>query len=156
MFGELKNEGESHKQEVQVGLRNDLSYVVLTMEEVQFEFNSFLLQISKELTDRQFQHLKFVLKGSVTSAKCEEMTEVCHYFGELQRLLLLTPTDFGVLKKALNVIERPDLAAKCQEKESYFGDLLRPQIKVGDNLEQRGLLICTFSGRSWPHTAVCA
>ena len=120
-------------------------FIRSTMEE--FEFNSFLLQISKELTDRQFQHLKFVLKGSVTSAKCEEMTEVCVYFAELQRLLLLTPTNFGVLKNALTVIERHDLAARLQEKEQYFADLFRPRIKVGDNLEQRGVLIYTFSGR---------
>ena len=121
------------------------------------EFNSFLLQIGKELTDRQFLHLKFLLKESGTSAKCEEMTVVNPYYDELLELLPVTPTSFGLLKNTLNAIERPDLAAKCQEKESYFGDLLRPQIKVGDNLKQRGLLNCLhiFMKMSWPHAAVC-
>ena len=129
VFGELKSKGEGGSS----------TSKGLAMEEGQFEFNSFLLQISMELTKIEFQHLKFVLMGVVPFAKCEEMTNVCYYFGELQKLLLLTPTNFGVLKEALTAVERPDLVAKLEEKEQYFAHLFRPQIKVGDNLEERGL-----------------
>ena len=109
------------------------------MDVAQFEFRGFLLQISKELTRKEFEQLKFVLKGSVTSAKCEEMTEAFQYFDELLKMLLLTPTSFGVLKKALNAVGRSDLVEKLQEKEQLFADLFTPQITDGDNLQQAGL-----------------
>ena len=109
------------------------------MEDAHFEFNSFLLQISKELTQNELQQLKFVLKGSATSARCDEMTEAFLYFGELQKLLLLTPTRFQVLTKALNVIGRSDLAEKLEGKKEQFAVLFKPQLKDGDTLEQKGL-----------------
>ena len=109
------------------------------MDEAQFKFRSFLLQVSKDLTKKEFEQLKFVLKGYVTSAKCEEMTEAFQYFEELQKLLLLTPTRFEVLKKALNVVGRSDLVETLQEKEQFFADLFSPQVTDGDNLEQTGL-----------------
>ena len=109
------------------------------MDDAQFEFRRFLLQISKELTKKEFEELKFLLKGSVASAKCEEMKEPFHYFEELQKSLLLTPTRFEVLKKALNAVGRSDLVEKLQEKEQFFADLFSPQVTDGDNLEQTGL-----------------
>lgn len=109
------------------------------MVEAHFEFNSFLLQISKELTTNEFQQLKFVLRGSVSSARCEEMTEAFLYFGELQKLLLLTPTRFEVLTKALDVIGRSDLAEKLEAKKEQFAVLFKPQLKDSDTLEQKGL-----------------
>ena len=117
----------------------DLPKFVFSMEHAQFEFRSFLLQISKELAKKEFEEVKFVLKGYVTSAKCEEMTEALHYFEELQKMLLLTPTRLEVLKKALNVVGRSDLVEKLQEKEQFFADLFSPQVTDGDNLKQTGL-----------------
>ncbi|KAJ7390213.1 hypothetical protein OS493_026723 [Desmophyllum pertusum] len=83
-----------------------------------FEFRSFLLQLSKDMASTDFEQLKYLLKGYVSSAKCEEITEVCKYFGELERMCLLTPTNFGVLKKALGAIGRQDLVEKIEQKEN--------------------------------------
>ena len=109
------------------------------MDNAHFEFRSCLLQISKELEKGEFEQLKFVLKGSAASAKCNEMKEPFHYFEELQKLLLLTPTRLEKLKRALNVVGRSDLVKKLEEKEQFFADLFSPQVTDGDNLEQTGL-----------------
>ena len=53
-------------------MEGDLSKLVFIMDDAQFEFRSFLLQISKELAKKEVKELKFVLKGSVASAKCEK------------------------------------------------------------------------------------
>ena len=105
----------------------------------QLEFRSFLLQVGNELTTKQFVQLKFVLKGFISSGTCEEMNEVCHYFEELERRLFLTPTNLGILKKALGAVGRSDLVEEIEKKEQYFINLFSPQVKPGDNLEPRGL-----------------
>lgn len=110
----------------------------------QLEFRSFLLQISKDLTPSHFEHLKFVLKGFVSSGTCEEMKEVCHYFEELERRRYLTPTNFVILKKAFTAIGRFDLVELLAEKEKYFAELFSPQTKDGDNLGQSGLFARFF------------
>ena len=53
----------------------------------QLQFNSFLLHLGNELESNEFEALKFVLKGYVTSSKCEEMGQVFKYFEEMERLL---------------------------------------------------------------------
>lgn len=104
-----------------------------------FEFRSFLLQLSKDMASTDFEQLKYILKGYVSDAKCEEITEVCKYFGELERMCLLTPKNFGVLKKALGAIGRQDLVEKIEQKEQHFADLFRES--NGNNLPPKGLFL---------------
>ena len=75
--------------------------------------------------------MKFVLRGYVTSAKCDDM-KALQYVEELQKLLLLTPTKLEIFKETLTVIGRPDLVEKIEEKEATFAAL------PGENLEQKG------------------
>ena len=107
----------------------------------QFEFNCFLLQISKKLTFTDFKQLKFVLHGYVPSSKYEEMTEAFLYFEELQRRELVTPANFGVLKQAFDVIGRPDLVELLQQKEQHFADVFRKLMKGDDTLEMKGVYL---------------
>lgn len=95
----------------------------------QLEFNSFLLHLGNELESNEFEALKFVLKGYVTSSKCEEMVQVFKYFEEMERLCLLSPTNFLVLKIALGSIGRPDLVKKIEGKEVYFATMFTETIK---------------------------
>lgn len=105
----------------------------------QLEFNSFLLHLGNELESNEFEALKFVLKGYVTSSKCEEMVQVFKYFEEMERLCLLSPTNFLVLKIALGLIGRPDLVKKIEGKEVYFASLFRETIKDDNSLDRKGL-----------------
>lgn len=105
----------------------------------QLEFNSFLLHLGNELESNEFEALKFVLKGYVTSSKCEEMVQVFKYFEEMERLCLLSPTNFLVLKIALGLIGRPDLVKKIEGKEVYFATLFRESIKEDNSLDRKGL-----------------
>ena len=105
----------------------------------QLEFCTFLLHVGNELTAKQFEQLKFFLKGFISSGTCKEIQEVCHNFEERERELFLTPAHLGILKMALDAIGRPDLVKKIEEKEQYFTDLFRQQVQAGDNLEPRGL-----------------
>lgn len=100
-------------------------------DKLRWKFNVFLLQIAKELTEGDLQQMKFVLRGYVTSAKCEDM-KALQYVEELQKLLLLTPTKLEIFKETLTVIGRPDLVEKIEEKEATFATL------PGENLEQKG------------------
>ena len=100
-------------------------------DNLRWNFNVFLLQIANELTERDLQKMKFVLRGYVTSAKCEEM-DVLQYVAELQKLLLLTPTKLKIFKDTLTVIGRPDIVEKIEEKQAAFSTL------HGENLEQKG------------------
>ena len=100
-------------------------------DKLRWKFNVFLLQIAKELTEGDLQQMKFVLRGYVTSAKCEDM-KALQYVEELQKLLLLTPTKLEIFKETLTVIGRPDLVEKIAEKEATFATL------PGENLEQKG------------------
>lgn len=105
----------------------------------QLEFNSFLLQLGNELESNEFEALKFVLKGYVTSAKCEEMVQVFKYFEEMERLCLLSPTNLLVLKIAFGSIGRLDLVKKIEGKEEYFATLFREKIKDDNRLDRKGL-----------------
>lgn len=107
------------------------------MEEL--EFNSFLLKLGNELESNELEALKFVLKGYVTSAKCDEMVLAFKYFEEMERLCLLSPTNFVVLKSALEAIGRPDLVKKIEGKEGYFATLFGEKIKDYNNLGTKGL-----------------
>ncbi|XP_078348061.1 uncharacterized protein LOC144633138 isoform X2 [Oculina patagonica] len=100
----------------------------------QLELNSFLLKIGNELESNEFEALKFVMKGFVTSAKCEETVQAFKYFEEMERLCLLSPTNFLVLKRALEAIGRPDLVKKIEGKEEYFATLFGEKIKDYNNL----------------------
>ena len=100
-------------------------------DKLRWKFNVFLLQIAKELTEGDLQQMKFVLRGYVTAAKCEDM-KALQYVEELQKLLLLTPTKLEIFKETLTVIGRPDLVEKIEEKEATFATL------PGENLEQKG------------------
>ena len=100
-------------------------------DKLRWNFNVFLLQIAKELGEGDLQQMKFVLKGYVTSAKCDEM-DALQYVTELQKLLLLTPTKLGIFKDTLKVIGRPDLVEKIEDNEAAFATL------PGENLEQKG------------------
>ena len=100
-------------------------------DKLRWNFNVFLLQIAKELGEGDLQQMKFVLKGYVTSAKCDEM-DALQYVAELQKLLLLTPTKLGIFKDTLRMIGRPDLVEKIVENEGAFPTL------PGQNLEQKG------------------
>ena len=116
-----------------------------------FEFRSFMLQVSQRMTSDDFGKLKYLLRGYVSNAKCEEMKAVCDYFEELQRMCLLSPTNFGVLKKALGSMGRQDLVEEIEQKELYFADLFRD--KKGDSLGPKGL--CLFiAGTSCPTYAI--
>ncbi|XP_022803266.1 uncharacterized protein LOC111340652 isoform X2 [Stylophora pistillata] len=89
-----------------------------------FEFRGFLLQLGKELSSQNLEHLKFVL-ADYFSAQCEEMT-FCTYFDELKKRCFLSPTNFGVLKKGLDKIGRQDLVDKIVQKEQYFAKFSIP------------------------------
>lgn len=102
-----------------------------------FEFRRFLLQVSNDMTANDFIQIKYLLKGYVPNAKCEQIETVCNYFEELERMCLLSPTNFGVLKMALNAIGRQDLVEMIEQKELYFADLFKE--KKGDSLGQKGL-----------------
>jgi hypothetical protein len=104
-----------------------------------FQFRSFLLQVSKQMSSNDFGQLKYLLKGYVSNAKCEEIKAVCEYFEELERLCLLSPKNFGVLKKALGIIGRQDLVEEIEQKEQYFAHLFRD--KKGDSLGPKGLCL---------------
>lgn len=105
----------------------------------QLEFNSFLLKLGNELESNEFEAIKFVLKGFVTSAKCEEMVQAFKYFEEMERLCLLSPTNFLVLKSALDAIGRPDLVKKIEGKEEYFATLFGEKNEDYNNLGTKGL-----------------
>ena len=100
-------------------------------DNLRWKFNVFLLEIAKELAEGDLQQMKFVLKGYVTSAKCDEMNAL-QYVEELQKLLLLTPTKLRMFKDTLRVIGRPDLVEKIEKNEAAFATL------HGENLEQKG------------------
>ena len=104
-----------------------------------FEFRAFMLQVSQRMTSNDFGQLKYLLKGFVSNAKCEEIKAVCDYFEELHRMCLLSPTNFGVLKKALGFIGRQDLVEDIEQKEQYFANLFRD--KKEDSLEPKGLCL---------------
>ena len=87
-----------------------------------FEFNSFLLKVAEELTSSDVRKLKFVLKEFIPPAQSERTTEAFHYFEELQRRCLLSPTDFHMLKKAFEAIGRIDLVEELEAKEHHFGE----------------------------------
>ena len=117
---------------MQIELSRKQRSIPAAMEDkLRWNFNVFLLEISKELAEGDLQQMKFVLKGYVTSAKCDEMNAL-QYVEELQKLLLLTPTKLGIFKKTLKVIGRPDLVEKIEQKETAFATL------HGENLEQKG------------------
>lgn len=105
----------------------------------QLEFHSFLLHLGNELESNEFEALKFVLKGYVTSSKCEEMVQVFKYFEEMERLCLLSPKNFVVLKIALGSIGRLDLVEKIEGKEEFFASLFRETINNDNNLDRKGL-----------------
>ena len=111
--------------------RKQRSIPAAMADKLQWNFNFFLLEIAKELAEGDLQQMKFVLKGYVRSAKCEEMNAL-QYFEELQKLLLLTPTKLEIFKHTLRVIGRPDLVEKIEKKEAAFATL------PGENLEQKG------------------
>ena len=90
--------------------------------ELNFEFRSFLLQLGMELTLRDLEHLKFILKPNVSSADCDKMS-FCSYFEELKRRCHISRTNFGVLKNGLNEIGRQDLVDKIVLKELYFSEI---------------------------------
>ena len=118
--------------EVQIELSHIQRSIPAAMEDkLRWNFNVFLLEISKELAEGDLQQMKFVLKGYVTSAKCDEMNAL-QYVEELQKLLLLTPTKLEIFKETLKVIGRPDLVEKIENKEAAFATL------HGENLEQKG------------------
>ena len=102
-----------------------------------FEFRGFMLQLSKDMTENDFTQLKYLLKGYVPNARCEALKAVCDYFEELERVRLLTPTNFDVLKRALDVIGRRDLVESIEQKEKHFADLFKE--KKGDSLGPKGL-----------------
>ena len=104
-----------------------------------FEFRAFMLQVSQRMTSNDFGQLKYLLKGYVSNAKCEEIKAVCDYFEELHRMCLLSPTNFGVLKTALGCIGRQDLVEDIEQKEQYFANLFRD--KKEDSLEPKGLCL---------------
>lgn len=106
-------------------------------QRLNFEFRSFLLQIGKDLSPKNFGELKFVLKAFVPSAQCSEMNEAHLYFEELQRMCYLTPTNFGMLKRGLREIGRQDLVEKIEQKEQYFAVSLSQS--GGLNLGEIGL-----------------
>ena len=112
-------------------------------DEVGWNFTVFLLEIAKELTEGDLQQIKFVLRGYVTSAKCDEMNAL-QYLEELQRLLLLTPTKLEIFRETLTVIGRPDLVEKIENFATLTCTL------HGENLEQKGWLkmsIMMFNSR---------
>jgi len=109
----------------------------------QLEFHSFLLHLGNELESNEFEALKFVLKGYVTSSKCEEMVQVFKYFEEMERLCLLSPKNFVVLKIALGSIGRLDLVEKIEGKEEFFASLFRETINNDNSLDRKDCdLVC--------------
>ena len=117
---------------MQIELSHKQRSISVAMEDKsRWNFNVFLLQIARELREGDLQQMKFVLRGYVTSAKCDEMNAL-QYVEELQKLLLLTPTKLEILKETLKVIGRPDLVEQIEEKEAAFTTL------HGENLEQKG------------------
>ena len=104
-----------------------------------FEFRGFLLQLGQRMSSNDFGQLKYLLKGYVSNAKCEEIKSVIEYFEELERMCLLTPTNFGMLKKALGVIGRQDLVEEIEQKETYSANLFKD--KKEDGLEPKGLCL---------------
>lgn len=108
-----------------------------------FEFRRFMLQLGQRMSSNDFGQLKYLLKGYVSNAKCEEIKSVFEYFEELERMCLVTPTNFGVLKKALGVIGRQDLVEEMEQKKTYFANLFKD--RKGDALEPKGLHFCALS-----------
>ena len=95
----------------------------------QLEFNSFLLSLSKELEDSDFEQLKFLLKAFVPLGKSEVLTAPYKYFEELERMRKLSPTDFSILRKGFKEIGRQDLVEKLDGKKDYFNQLFQPKLK---------------------------
>lgn len=114
---------------------------VLVIMADDFEFRTFMLQVSQRMTSNDFGILKYLLKGYVSNAKCEQIKTVHDYFEELERMCLLSPKNFVVLKKALVSMGRQDLVEDVEEKEHYFARLFRE--KKGESLEQKGLMCLT-------------
>ena len=107
-------------------------------DDINFEFRDFLLQVSRRMTSNNFGQLKYLLRGYVSNAKCEETKAVHDYFEELQHMGSLSPTNFSLLKKAFRSMGRQDLVNDVEQKEQYFARLFRD--KKGDSLEPKGLL----------------
>lgn len=103
-----------------------------------FEFRAFMLQVSQRMTSNDFGQLKYLLKGYVSNAKCEGIKTVHDYFEELERMCLLGPKNFVVLKKALVSMGRQDLVEDVEQKEHYFARLFSE--RTGESLEQKGLI----------------
>ena len=107
-------------------------------QKLNFEFRSFLLQLGRELSLQDLEHLKFILTPYVSSAECDKMS-FCAYFEELKRRCHLSRTNFGVLKNGLNEIGREDLVEKIVLKELYFSEISN---QIGaPNLGTNGLYI---------------
>ena len=119
-----------------------------------------MLQVSQRMSSDDFGQLKYLLKGYVSNAKCEEIKGVCEYFEELERMCLLSPNNFGVLKEALGIIKRQDLVEEIEQKEQYFANLFKD--KKGDSLAPKGLCLVhviaatSCSRISSPYCAVSA
>ena len=97
------------------------------------------------MTSDDFGQLKYLLKGYVSNAKCEEIKAVCDYFEELHRMCLLSATNFGVLKTALGFIGRQDLVEDIEQKEQYFANLFKD--KREDSLAPKGLCLIVHVAR---------
>lgn len=123
-------------------------------QKLNFEFRSFLLQLGRELSLQDLEHLKFILTPYVSSAECDKMS-FCAYFEELKRRCHLSRTNFGVLKNGLNEIGREDLVEKIVLKELYFSEISNqigaPNLGTNDSdIEFYGTANGRHSGKNSP------
>lgn len=123
-------------------------------QKLNFEFRSFLLQLGRELSLQDLEHLKFILTPYVSSAECDKMS-FCAYFEELKRRCHLSRTNFGVLKNGLNEIGREDLVEKIVLKELYFSEISNqigaPNLGTNDSdIEFDGTANGRHSGKNSP------
>ena len=97
--------------------------------EHKLEFNAFLLSVGKELGGSGFEQLKFLLKDWVPLGKSEALKEPFHYFDELEKRRIITPTDFSILRKSFEKIGRQDLVEMLDGKKDHFYRLFQPKLK---------------------------
>ncbi|XP_044184365.1 uncharacterized protein LOC114948243 isoform X1 [Acropora millepora] len=98
-----------------------------------FEYNSFLLSLSKKLGRSDFEQLKFLLEPFVPLGRSEGLKEAFHYFAELERLGKLAPTDLSILRTGFKEIGRQDLVEELDERKGYFNQLFHSKSKDHQN-----------------------
>ncbi|KAI4830277.1 hypothetical protein KUCAC02_001921 [Chaenocephalus aceratus] len=78
------------------------------------QFNSLLLDISNQLTEKQLEDLKFLCGDMLGKRELEKISSGVRLFQVLTERMKLGADNTDCLSRFLTQIQRQDLAEKCQ------------------------------------------